>query len=103
MKRLPLVLVLSGLAGLAAAPAYAFDIEGQNATLEDGVSHFTSPVEDFIKSNGGARSLAMPLTGESDSSDTHISDYGNSISIPGPGIDAPGWSYSSTYYQKRGY
>lgn len=103
MKHLPLVLVLSGLAGLAAAPqaAYAFDIEGQNATLEDGVSHFTSPVEDFIKSNGGARSLAMPLTGESDS-DAHISDYGNSISIPGPGIEAPAWSYSSTYL-KRGY
>ena len=67
------------------------------------MSHFTSPVEDFIKSNGGARSLAMPLTGESDSSDAHISDYGNAISIPGPGIDAPAWSYSSTYYQKRGY
>ncbi len=103
MKHLPLVLVLSGLAGLAAAPAYAFDIEGQNASLEDGVSHFTSPVEDFITSNGGARSLAMPLTGESDASDTHISDYGNAISIPGPGIDAPGWTYSSNYYQKRGY
>ena len=72
MKHLPLVLVLSGLAGLAAAPAYAFDIEGQNASLEDGASHFTSPVEDFITSNGGARSLAMPLTGKSDASDTHI-------------------------------
>ncbi len=104
MKHLPLVLLACGLAGLAAVPraAYAFDIEGQNATLEDGVSHFTSPVEDFIKSNGGAQSLAMPLTGESDSS-AHISDYGNAISIPGPGVEAPGWSYSSNYYQKRGY
>ena len=103
MKHLPFVLVLSGLVGLAAGPAYAFDIEGQNASLEDGGSHFTSPVEDFITSNGGARSLAMPLTGKSDASDTHISDYGNAISIPGPGIDAPGWTYSSNYYQKRGY
>jgi hypothetical protein len=103
MKHLPLVLVLGGLAGLAAAPAYAFDIEGQNASLEDGATHFATPVDDFIKSNGGARSLAMPLSGGSDSLDTHISDYGNAISIPGPGIDAPAWTYSSTYYQKRGY
>ena len=63
MKHLPLVLMLGALAGFSAARnAYAFDIEGQNASLEDGATHFASPVDDFIKSNGGARSLAMPLT-----------------------------------------
>ena len=41
-------------------------------------------------------SLALPFIGNSDSS-THISDYGNSIAIPGPGIDtpAPAWAYSA--------
>ena len=102
MKHLRLVLALCAAACFATASgsAYAFDIEGQNATLEDGVSHFTTPVDDFIKSNGGARSLAMPYTGDSDSS-VHISEYGNSISIPTPGMDAPAWTYSSPYYQRR--
>lgn len=102
MKHLPLVLMLGALAGLSAAPAYAFDIEGQNASLEGGTTHFSSPVEDFITSSGGARSLAMPLTSSANSTDTHISEYGNSISIPGPALEAPAWSYSSGYYQKRG-
>ncbi len=44
----------------------------------------------------------MPLAGEANSS-MHISDYGNAISIPGPGVDAPAWTYSSPYFQKRGY
>ncbi len=104
MKHLRLVLALCGAACFATASgsAYAFDIEGQNASLEDGATHFTTPVDDFIKSNGGARSLAMPLAGEADSS-MHISGYGNAISIPGPGVDAPAWTYSSPYFQKRGY
>jgi len=102
MKHLPLVLMLGALAGLSAAPAYAFDIEGQNASLEGGTTHFSSPVEDFITSSGGARSLAMPLTSSADSTDTHISEYGNSISIPGPALEAPAWSYSSGYSTKWG-
>jgi hypothetical protein len=96
------VLVFGALAGLAAAPAYAFDIEGQNSSLEGATPHFSSPMQDFITSNGGARSLAMPLTSSADSSDTHISEYGNSIAIPGPAYQAPAWSFSSGYFQKRG-
>jgi hypothetical protein len=102
MKHLPLVLAFGAAAGLAVAPAYAFDIEGQNASLEGATTHFSSPVEDFITSNGGARSLAMPLTSSADSSNSHISEYGNSISIPGPAYEAPAWSYSSSFFQKRG-
>ena len=104
MKHLRFVLAVCGAACFAAAPgsAYAFDVEGENASLEDGASQFATPVDDFIKSNGGARSLAMPYTGDSDSS-VHISEYGNSIAIPTPGMDAPAWTYSSPYYQKRGY
>jgi hypothetical protein len=98
MKHLALVLVLCA-AGLAAAPrtAYAFDIEGQNASLQDGSSHFASPSEQLFNPDySKGSSLALPFIGNSDSS-MHISDYGNSIAIPGPGIDtpAPAWAYSA--------
>jgi hypothetical protein len=105
MKHLRLVMALGGAVCFAAASgsAYAFDIEGQNASLDDGVSHFTAPqADDFVKLNGGARSLAMPLAGEADSS-MHISDYGNSIAIPAPGVEAPAWTYSSPFFQRKGY
>ncbi len=104
MKHSRLVLAFGGALcfALASGSAYAFDIEGQNASLDDGSpAHFATPVDDFIKSNGGARSLAMPLTGEADSS-VHISDYGNSIAIPAPNFEAPAWSYSSPIFQRKG-
>jgi hypothetical protein len=103
MKHLRLMVAMCGAACLIAASgsAYAFDIEGQDASLEDGSSHFATPVDDFIKSNGGARSLAMPLAGgQSDWTDTHISQYGNSIAIPVPDQQAPAWTYSSPYFQR---
>jgi hypothetical protein len=104
MKHLRLVLAVCSAACFVAASgsAYAFDIEGQNASLEDGSSHFSTPADDFIKANSGARSLAMPLaSGESDWTDAHISQYGNAISIPAPGLEAPAWTYSSPYFQKK--
>jgi hypothetical protein len=105
MKYVRLLLALGGAACFAATAgsAYAFDIEGQNASLDDGVRRFAAPqVDDFVQLNGGARSLAMPLTGEADSG-LHISDYGNSIAIPAPGVEAPAWTYSSPYFQRKGY
>jgi hypothetical protein len=103
MKHLRLVLAMCGAACFvtASGSAYAFDIEGQNASLDGGANHFATPVDDFIKSNGGARSLAMPLaSGQSDWTDAHISEYGNSITIPGPALQAPAWTYSSPYFQR---
>ena len=102
MKQLGLVLVLCGVAGLAAAPdrAYAFDIEGQNATLQDGASHYAAPTDMFFKPDyTKGSSLALPYIGQGDSG--HVSDYGNSILIPGPGVEAPAWTYSSPYFQRR--
>jgi len=103
MKHLRLVMAMCGAACLVAGSgsAYAFDVEGQNASPDDGANHFATPVDDFIKSNGEARSLAMPLSGNSDWTDSHISEYGNSIAIPAPGLEAPGWTYSSTFFQRR--
>ena len=97
MKYLGLVLVFCGVAALAVAssPARAFDIQGQSASLQDG-TQFASPVDqalnpDFAKGS----SLALPYVSRSDSS-SFISDYGNMIAIPGPGIDkpAPAWAFS---------
>jgi hypothetical protein len=92
MKYLSLVLVLCGVSALTAAPARAFDIQGQNANLQDGVNHFSSPADPFLNPDfTKGSSLALPYIGNSDSG--FISDYGNSIPIPGPGIDraAPAW------------
>jgi hypothetical protein len=97
MKYLSLVLGLCAMAGLAATPdrACAFDIQGENASLQDGSNQFASPADqlfnpDFTKGS----SLALPYIGKSDSG--FLADYGNSITIPGPGIDrpAPAWAYS---------
>ena len=83
MKYLSLVLVLCGVSGLTAAPARAFDIQGQNANLEDGVNHFSSPADPFLNPDyTKGSSLALPYIGSSDSG--FVSDYGNSIPIPDP-------------------
>jgi hypothetical protein len=95
MKYLSLVLVFCGVASLAATPARAFDIQGENANLQDGSNHFASPANQlFSPDYTQGSSLALPYIGKSDSG--FISDYGNSIPIPGPGIDrpAPAWAYS---------
>ena len=97
MKYLSLVLVLCGVASFAAMPAGAFEIQGKNASLEDGgggATAFTSPVDPYLGAPDFTKgsSLALPYIGETDSG--LISDYGNAISIPAPGVDkpAPAWA-----------
>ena len=98
MKYLGLVLVSCGVAALAVAssPARAFDIQGQSASLQDGGTQFASPADqvlnpDFAKGS----SLALPYVSRNDSS-SFISDYGNMIAIPAPGVDrpTPAWAFS---------
>ena len=101
MKYLSLVLALCGAAALLPGSAYAFDVEGENASLQDGASHFAGATDqlltpDYTKGN----SLALPMVGQSDSS-ASIPQYGNSIPIPGPGVDAPAWTYSSPLFRNR--
>jgi hypothetical protein len=97
MKHLSLVLILCSAASLAAAPAGAFEIQGKNASLEDGAVPFASPVDPYIGSPDFTKgsSLALPYIGKDDSSSGLIPSYGNMIAIPGPGIDkpAPAWAY----------
>jgi hypothetical protein len=100
MKRLGLFFALCGAAALLPGSAYAFDVEGENASLQDGTSHFAGATDqlltpDYTRGN----SLALPMIGQSDSG--AIPQYGNSIPIPAPGVDAPFWTYSSPYFRNR--
>ncbi|MGD9502269.1 MAG: hypothetical protein AB7V40_07265 [Methyloceanibacter sp.] len=88
MKYLGLAVVLCAL---AAAPAQAFEIQGEQATLEGGAG-FTGPNPFLTPDYSKGSSLALPYIGKTDSE--FLSDYGNAISIPAPGVDkpAPAWA-----------
>jgi hypothetical protein len=90
MKYLGLVLICCAF---AVQPAQAFEIQGEKATLEDGGAQLTAPANQFLTPDlSKGSSLALPYIGETDSG--LISDYGNAISIPAPGVDkpAPAWA-----------
>jgi len=95
MKTLRLVLVLCGAIGLALLPARvsAFEIQGEDAELPKSAAeyHGLNPTYSLPRFEGS--SLAMPYS-STDSLEGHVSDYGNSIPIPGPGVDqpAPAWA-----------
>jgi hypothetical protein len=90
MKHLGLVLALCGAAGLALAPvsATAFEIQGENQDMPESAAEFhgLGPVYAMPEFQGS--SLAMPFNNSGGNSG-HVSDYGNAIPIPGPGIDQP--------------
>ena len=92
MKYLGLAAVLCAL---AAAPAQAFEIQGEKATLEGG-TEFISPNPFLTPDLSKGSSLALPYIGKTDSE--FINDYGNAIAIPAPGVDrpAPAWALSPT-------
>ena len=96
MKYLALILVSCAVAAVVApGPARAFDIQGQNATVPDAVEPFSALFPESIESNDArGSSLALPYIGKTDSS-AFISDYGNGIAIPAPGVDqpTPAWAY----------
>jgi hypothetical protein len=102
MKTLRLVLALCGAAALLGAPgmAGAFETQGTGDPI-DGASLLVAPQSAAPVS--GAHSLAMPLSAKSDSDDSlpFVSSYGNSIPIPGPGIDqpSPAWAAGGMRFQ----
>ena len=79
--------------------AGAFEIQGENATLPDGASEFNNLNQSVITPEMfKGHSLAMPFIGNGDSGE-NVSDYGNAIAIPGPGVDqpAPAWALSPRF------
>jgi hypothetical protein len=95
MKYLGSILILCALA--AAAPARAFDVEGDKASLQDPDAQFASSMQTANPDYMQGSSLATPFVGRTDSE--FVSDYGNGISIPAPGIDkpAPAWALTPSY------
>ena len=74
--------------------ARAFETQSDDGDKLNGNSLLATPqslVTDFK-----AHSLAMPLSGKSSGGDGFVSSYGNSIPIPGPGIDQPAPAWAST-------
>ena len=90
MKYLGLVLALCGAAGLALAPVgvNAFEIQGKYQDIPDSAAEFHGfgPVYSLPQFEG--YSLAMPYNSTSEGAG-HVSDYGNSIPIPAPGVTLP--------------
>lgn|SRR5512134_3156174 len=96
MKNLRLVLALCGAAALMGAPgtAGAFETQGEADPI-NGASLLATPQS--LLPDSRAHSLALPLSGKANSGgDPFVSSYGNSIAIPGPGVDQPAPAWAST-------
>jgi hypothetical protein len=96
MKNLRLVLALCAAAAFMGVPgtAGAFETQGAGDPI-DGASLLASPQS--VLPDSTSHSLAMPLSSKSDGGDTpFVSTYGNSIPIPGPGLDQPVPAWAST-------
>jgi hypothetical protein len=75
-------------------PAGAFELQGATVVLPEATPPFGE--EGLNSRPGGSLNL---LRDEPDS--PGLPQYGNAIAIPGPGVDAPAWTYSSRYFQQQ--
>ena len=92
MKRLWIGAIAATLSALSGT-AGAFEVQGATVVLPDATSQFG---EAGLNSRpGGTLNL---LRDDPDS--PGLPQYGNSIAIPGPGVDAPAWTYSSPYFRR---
>jgi len=74
--------------------AGAFEVQGATVVLPDGASQF-GELGIVPDRPGGTLNL---LRDDPDS--PGLRQYGNSIAIPAPGVDAPSWTYSSPYFRR---
>ena len=90
MRNLGLIAALCAAAGLALAPvgANAFEIQGKDQDIPDSAAEFHGLAPAYTLPQFEGSSLAMPYS-SSGSGNGHVSDYGNSIPIPAPGISQP--------------
>jgi hypothetical protein len=96
MKRL--VLMLCAAAGLALLPASAnaFEIQGGGENVPDSAAEFHGLPQAYVMPKFEGSSLAMPYTGNDTGISGHISDYGNTLSIPAPGMSQPTPAYATS-------
>jgi hypothetical protein len=93
MKKLWIVAIAAALSAYSGA-AGAFEVQGATVVMPDGNSQF-GELGIVPDRPGGTLNL---LRDDRDS--PGLPQYGNSIAIPGPGIDAPAWTYSSPYFRR---
>ena len=99
MRTLGLVLVLCGAAGLALLPASAnaFEIQGEGDKLPESPAEFHGLAPGYtVLPQFEGNSLAMPYNNSGTGYSGHVSDYGNSISIPAPGMSQPTPAYATS-------
>jgi hypothetical protein len=100
MRNFSLILALCGAAALALLPvgAQAFEIQGEDTEIPDSAAEFhgLAPVYTLPQFEGS--SLAMPYTSSSNDSG-FVSDYGNSIPIPAPGVSQPSPAWQSSPFR----
>jgi len=99
MRKRALIMALFGAASLALLPAgaQAFEIQGENADIPESAAeyHGLNPIYTLPQFEGS--SLAMPYS-SAPSDAGFVSDYGNSIAIPAPGISQPVPAWQSSPY-----
>jgi hypothetical protein len=93
MKKLWIGVVAVTLTALPGT-AGAFEVQGATVVLPEATSPFGG---EGLNSSRPGGSLNL-LRDEPDL--PGLPQYGNSIAIPGPGVEAPAWSYSSRYFQQ---
>ena len=92
MKRLWIGAVAATLSALSGT-ASAFEVQGATVVLPDATSQFGEA--GLSPRPGGTLNL---LRDDPDS--PGLPQYSNSIAIPGPGVEAPAWTYSSPYFRR---
>jgi len=96
MKRLVMVLCAAAALLLLPASAYAFEIEGGGPSDPDDAAKFESLNPVYALPHFEGSSLAMPYSNGGTGISGHVSDYGNSISIPAPGMSQPTPAYATS-------
>lgn len=91
------VLALCGAASLALLPmgAQAFEIQGEDAQIPKSPAEHYGLDQVYTLPQFEGSSLAMPYSSSS-STGGNVSDYGNSIAIPAPGLSQPTPAWQSS-------
>ncbi len=101
MKHLGLVLVLCGAPiGFASSTASAFEIQKGGETSDPRASLFDPTTQQqFLLPDFKGNSLAMPYSSKDDTA-SNVSDYGNMIAIPAPGVDRPTPAWAGSIFSR---